>query len=109
VKATIFTGWIYDHLLPHAEKVKVAHLLMLRAISGRTIASMPARSPTACAAISCPSATWLRPSSETGAGACVIATWCCGKRCRWRTGHARMEFWRGSARQQVTVILRLYI
>lgn len=21
--ATIFTGWIYDHLLPHAEKVKV--------------------------------------------------------------------------------------
>jgi transposase len=24
VEATIFTGWIYDHLLPHAEKVKVA-------------------------------------------------------------------------------------
>src|ERR1700733_11127074 len=32
-KATIFTGWIYDHLLPHAEKVKVAHPLMLRAIA----------------------------------------------------------------------------
>jgi transposase len=30
---TIFTGWIYDHLLPHAEKVKVAHPLMLRAIA----------------------------------------------------------------------------
>ncbi len=25
MEATIFTGWIYDHLLPHAEKVKVAH------------------------------------------------------------------------------------
>jgi hypothetical protein len=33
MEATIFTGWIYDHLLPHAEKVKVAHPLMLRAIS----------------------------------------------------------------------------
>ncbi len=31
--ATIFTGWIYDHLLPHAEKVKVAHPLMLRTIA----------------------------------------------------------------------------
>jgi hypothetical protein len=23
----MFTGWIYDHLRPHAEKVKVAHPL----------------------------------------------------------------------------------
>jgi Transposase len=33
MEATIFTGWIYDHLLPHAEKVKVAHPLMLRVIA----------------------------------------------------------------------------
>ncbi len=33
MEATIFTGWIYDHLLPHAEKVKVARPLMLRAIA----------------------------------------------------------------------------
>ncbi len=33
MEAAIFTGWIYDHLLPHAEKVKVAHPLMLRAIA----------------------------------------------------------------------------
>ena len=33
IEATIFTGWIYDHLLPHAEKVKVAHPVMLRAIA----------------------------------------------------------------------------
>src|SRR5499427_3778343 len=33
MEATIFTGWIYDHLLPHADRVKVAHPLMLRAIA----------------------------------------------------------------------------
>jgi hypothetical protein len=33
MEATIFPGWIYDYLLPHAEKVKVAHPLMLRAIA----------------------------------------------------------------------------
>ena len=33
MEATIFTGWIYDHLLPHADHVKVAHPLMLRAIA----------------------------------------------------------------------------
>ena len=33
MEATLFSGWIYDHLLPHAEKVKVAHPLMLRAIA----------------------------------------------------------------------------
>jgi transposase len=33
MEATIFIGWIYDHLLPQADKVKVAHPLMLRAIA----------------------------------------------------------------------------
>jgi len=33
MEATIFSGWIYDHLLPHADSVKVAHPLMLRAIA----------------------------------------------------------------------------
>jgi transposase len=33
MEATIFTGWIYDHLLSHAVEVKVAHPLMLRAIA----------------------------------------------------------------------------
>jgi len=33
MEATIFTGWIYDHLLPYAERLKVAHPLMLRAIA----------------------------------------------------------------------------
>ena len=30
---SIFTGCNYDYLLPHAEQVKVAHPLMLRAIA----------------------------------------------------------------------------
>ena len=33
MEATIFTGWIYHHLLAHAAQVKVAHPLMLRAIA----------------------------------------------------------------------------
>ena len=33
MEATIFTGWIYDYLLPHAAAVKVAHPVMLRVIA----------------------------------------------------------------------------
>jgi len=46
--ATIFTSWVYDHLLPHAAAVKVAHPLMLRAITAakrKNDASMQARLP----------------------------------------------------------------
>ncbi len=32
MEATVFTGWIYDHLQPYAAALKVAHPLMLRAI-----------------------------------------------------------------------------
>ena len=31
LEATMFSGWIYDHLKPHAAVLKVAHPLMLRA------------------------------------------------------------------------------
>lgn len=33
MEATVFTGWNYDQLLPHAAALKVAHPLMLRAIA----------------------------------------------------------------------------
>jgi len=33
LEATMFSGWIYDHLKPHAAALKVAHPLMLRAIA----------------------------------------------------------------------------
>ena len=33
MEATVFTGWIYDHLRTHGAALKVAHPLMLRAIA----------------------------------------------------------------------------
>jgi transposase len=33
IEASIFTGSVYDYLLPHAAQVKVAHPLLLRAIA----------------------------------------------------------------------------
>src|ERR1700758_2529266 len=46
MEATIFTGLIYDYLLPHAEKVKVANPLKLRAIAAakKKNDTMPRRS-----------------------------------------------------------------
>ena len=32
MEATLFTGWIYDFLFPHAKELKVAHPLMLKAL-----------------------------------------------------------------------------
>ena len=64
MEATIFTGWIYDHLLPHAAGVKVAHPLMLRAIAAakkRMTESMPAKLPTACVVTSCREGRGLAP------------------------------------------------
>jgi hypothetical protein len=43
MEATIFSGWIYDHLLPHAEAVKVAHPLMLRSVPVPGMQDAPAR------------------------------------------------------------------
>ena len=33
MEATLFTGWVYDHLLPYAAELSVAHPAMLKAIS----------------------------------------------------------------------------
>lgn len=33
MEATMFTGWVYDHLLPYAHELSVAHPEMLKAIS----------------------------------------------------------------------------
>jgi hypothetical protein len=77
MEATVFTGWIYDQLLPHAAALKVAHPLMLRPSQRRkrkTIASTRARSVTACDVIFCRSATWLLPPFVNGDGRCAIVT-----------------------------------
>jgi hypothetical protein len=33
MEATLFTGWVYDHLKPLAQELKVAHPAMLKAIT----------------------------------------------------------------------------
>lgn len=33
MEATLFTGWIYDHLRPHAQELKVGHPMMMKAIA----------------------------------------------------------------------------
>ena len=56
LEATLFSGWIYDHLLPHATSLQVAHPLMLRAIAcskRRMTGWTRVKSPTCCAAICC--------------------------------------------------------
>jgi transposase len=75
--ATIFTGWIYDHLLPHAAQVKVAHPLMLRAIAAakkKNDRIDAARSLIAYAATSCLNAIWFPQRFGIGAAHYAIAT-----------------------------------
>ena len=60
MEATMFSGWIYDHLKPHAATLKVAHPLMLRAIAAakkKNDALTPVRFATVCGAISCRNVT----------------------------------------------------
>jgi transposase len=33
MEATMFTGWVYDHLMKYSPQVKAAHPAMLKAIS----------------------------------------------------------------------------
>jgi transposase len=77
MEATIFTGWIYDYLLPHAEKVKVAHPLMLRAIAAakKKNDKIDAAKIADCLRCDCPSATWHRPRFAIGGECCAIAIW----------------------------------
>jgi len=77
MEATIFTGWIYDHLLPHAA-AKVAHPLMLRAIAATRKKNDRIDAGKIADCLRCdflPDATWPRPPSASGGAPCVIADW----------------------------------
>ena len=84
LEATLFTGWIYDHLQPFAQELQVAHPAMLKAIGSgaprrSTTVSTPPRSVTCCAATCCRAATWRRlPCASCGA-CCAIAICCWAK------------------------------
>ena len=85
MEATIFTGWIYDHLLPHAEKVKVAHPLMLRAIAAAKRKNDRIDAGKIADCLRCdflPECHMASTEIRTGAGCCATAAWCCGRRCR---------------------------
>jgi hypothetical protein len=72
MEATMFTGWIYDHLKPHAATLKVAHPLMLRAI-----AAAKKKNDRIDA-----SATWPRRRFVNGGARCGTATCWCARWCR---------------------------
>ena len=76
MEATMFTGWVYDHLLQYSAQVKVAHPAMLKAISAgkkRMIAWMPKKYPPCCGAITFRSVTLLRARFVTQDESCDIA------------------------------------
>jgi len=62
MEATMFTGWIYDHLKPHAAEEPT-----------------PTRFATVCDVIFCRSATWPRRPFANGGERCAIATCWCGR------------------------------
>src|ERR1043166_194549 len=70
MEATIFTGWIYDHLRPHAQQVKVAHPLMLRAIAAAKKKNDRIDANKIADGLRCRNATWRRRPSANGAARC---------------------------------------
>ena len=86
MEATMFTGWIYDHLKPHAATLKVAHPLMLRAIAAAKKKNdrIDARQDLRLSALrfSARSLTWLRRPFANGVARCVTATCWCVRWCR---------------------------
>jgi hypothetical protein len=69
-----FTGWIYDHLLPHANAIKVAHPLMLRAIAAAKKKNDKIDASKLADCLRCdflPGVIWLPRRSATGDGCCA--------------------------------------
>lgn len=81
MEARIYTGWIYDHLKPHAAAVKVAHPLMLRAIaaSKKKNDRIDAGKLADCLGSNLPECYMARPKFERGDEHCVIGTSWYGK------------------------------
>src|SRR5262249_28102170 len=85
MEATIFTGWIYDHLKPQAAALKVAHRLMLRAIAAakKKNGRIDANKIFDCRRCDfCRRATWLRLHFASAGVRCVCETCWCVRWCR---------------------------
>jgi transposase len=85
MEATVFTGWSYDYLKPHAAALKVAHPLMLRAIAAAKKKNDRIDANKICdclRAIFCLSATWPQPRFASGGARSGTATCWSGRWCR---------------------------
>jgi transposase len=85
MEATIFTGWIYDHLLPHAQQVKVAHPLMLRAIAAAKKKNDRIDAGKIADCLRCdflPECHMASPPFAIDAEPCATATCWCARWCR---------------------------
>jgi transposase len=74
MEATIFTGWVYDRVLPHATAVKVAHPVMLRAIAAAKKKNDRIDAGKIADCLRCDSsrsATWRPRKYEIGDGPCA--------------------------------------
>jgi transposase len=85
MKATVFTGWIYDHLKPHAAALKVAHPLMLRAIAAAKKKNARIDGSQICDCLRCDFLAGvlhgLNRHSGSGGAPCGIATCWSGRWC----------------------------
>ena len=82
MEATIFTGWIYDYLLRHAEQVKVAHPLMLRAIAAAKKKNERIDAGKIADCLRCdflPECHMVPPRFGIGAAPCAIGTFWCAR------------------------------
>jgi transposase len=90
MEATVFTGWIYDHLKPHAAALKVAHPLMLRAIAAAKKKNdrIDASKIADCLRCDfCPRVTWPRPPIITPSQTQIARRpYCRCHRCYWKCG-----------------------
>ncbi len=89
MEATIFTGWIYDHLHPHATAVKVAHPLMLRAIAAAKKKNDRVDASKIADCLRCdflPECHMLRLRFGTDGERCATAVSWCGRWCRRKIG-----------------------
>ena len=77
MEATLFTGWIYDHLLPHAKELKVAHPEMLKEIrhqKRKMTQQMQRKWRTCFGAIFCRNVIWHLKNIVTCGGFSVTET-----------------------------------
>src|SRR5262249_50320281 len=85
MEATMFTGWIYDHLKPHATALKVAHPLMLRAIAAAKKKNDRIDANKICDCLRCdflPVCYMASTAIREGDAPCAIATCWFGRWCR---------------------------